>query len=43
MTKAPLGGEATGPNPTEEGKKGVKRSLMTEANGIPISVAVDLA
>jgi putative transposase len=26
MTKAPLGGEATGPNPTDRGKSGTKRS-----------------
>ena len=32
MTKAPLGGEkpATGPNPADRGKGGVKRSLLTE-------------
>jgi len=38
MTKAPLGGEATGKNPTDRSKVGTKRSLMTEANGIPIAV-----
>jgi len=38
MTKAPLGGEKTGPNPTDRGKGGVKRSLMTEGSGIPLSV-----
>jgi putative transposase len=41
MTKAPLGGEATGKNPTDRGKLGTKRSLMTEAAGIPVSVIVD--
>lgn len=41
MTKAPLGGEGTGANPTDRGKKGTKRSLLTEENGIPLSVAVD--
>jgi transposase len=41
MTKAPLGGEATGPNPTDRGKKGTKRSLLTEGNGIPIGLSVD--
>jgi len=41
MTKAPLGGEATGKNPTDRGKQGVKRSLMTEADGIPVGLAVD--
>jgi len=41
MTKAPLGGEGTGANPTDRGKKGTKRSILTEGNGIPLSVAVD--
>ena len=41
MTKAPLGGEGTGPNPTDRGKKGVKRSLLTEGHGIPLAVAVE--
>ena len=41
MTKAPLGGDATGKNPTDRGKLGTKRSLMTEAAGIPISLIVD--
>ena len=41
MTKAPLGGEATGPNPTDRGKRGTKRSLLTEGNGIPIGIVVD--
>jgi len=41
MTKAPLGGKKTGPNPTDRGKGGVKRSLLTEAYGIPIAIAVD--
>ncbi|MFZ0699779.1 MAG: IS5 family transposase [Thermoplasmata archaeon] len=40
MTKAPLGGEATGPNPTDRAKKGVKRSLQTEGAGIPIGLAI---
>src|SRR5438309_1747078 len=31
----------TGPNPTDRGKLGTKRSLLTEGNGIPIGVAVD--
>ena len=38
LTKAPLGGEATGKNPTDRAKRGTKRSLMTEAKGIPIAV-----
>ena len=28
MTKAPLGGENTGPNPTDRAKKGTKRYLF---------------
>jgi putative transposase len=41
MTNAPLGGEGTDANPTDRGKKGTKRSLLTEGKGIPLSVAVD--
>lgn len=41
MTKAPLGGQATGKNPTDRGKRGTKRSLMTEAKGIPIGLVVN--
>lgn len=41
MTKAPLGGEQTGPNPTARSKSGVKRSVLTEGPGVPIGVAVD--
>ena len=41
MTKAPLGGEAVGPNPTDRAKSGTKRSLLTDAGGIPLALAVD--
>ena len=34
-------GEKTGANPTDRGKRGVKRSLLTEASGIPVGLAVD--
>ena len=34
-----MGGK-TGPNPTDRGKRGVKRSLLTEAQGIPVGLAV---
>jgi len=40
MTQAPLGGEKTGSNPTDRGKAGVKRSLLTEGHGVPVGVAV---
>jgi len=35
------GFKKTGPNPTDRGKQGVKRSLLTEAAGIPIALAID--
>ncbi len=41
MTKAPLGGEKTGPNPTDRGKSGEKRSVLTEGHGVPIAVEIE--
>lgn len=41
MTKAPFGGAASGPNPTDRAKLGVKRSLLTDGAGIPLAVAVE--
>lgn len=41
MTKAPLGGKGTGPNPTDRGKSGTKRSLLTDGRGVPPGLAVD--
>src|SRR5260370_23885349 len=41
MTKAPLGKGATGPNPTDRAKRGVKRSLLTDGAGIPLALVVD--
>src|SRR5574339_989349 len=38
--KRPLGGKKTGPNPTDRGKQGVKRSLLTEGQGVPISIVI---
>ena len=38
MTKAPLGGEKTGPNPTDRAKRGTKRSLLVDAHGVPLGV-----
>ena len=40
LTKAPLGGEKTGKNPTDRGKLGSKRSVQTDAAGIPVGLAV---
>ncbi len=36
-----MAGKKTGSNPTDRAKKGTKRSLLTDAKGIPLSVAVD--
>ena len=36
-----MGGEKTGPNPTDRGKDGVKRSLLTEGHGVPVGLAID--
>jgi transposase len=36
LHKAPMGGEGTGPNPTDRGKTGWKWSIATDANGVPI-------
>ncbi len=40
MTKAPVGGKKTGPNPTDRGKLGTKRSVVTDARGLPLGFAV---
>jgi transposase len=36
ITKAPGGGEAAGKSPVDRGKQGRKRSLLTDAAGIPL-------
>src|SRR3954465_7194900 len=41
MTKAPRGGGRAGKNPTDRGKLGAKRSLLVEANGVPVGLAVE--
>ena len=41
MVKAPLGGEATGVNPTDRAKSGTKRSVLTDGRGIPLAVAIE--
>lgn len=40
ITKAPLGQQGTGDNPTDRGKSGTKRHLLTEAQGLPIGLVV---
>jgi len=34
-------GKKSGPNPTDRGKGGVKRSLLTEARGIPVGLEIE--
>src|SRR3989304_4653313 len=34
---APLGGENTGPNPTDRGKSGSKRHQLVDGRGVPLS------
>ena len=39
-TKAPFGGDATGANPTDRGKRGTKRSELADGRGLPLAIAV---
>jgi putative transposase len=41
MGKAPLGGDKTGRNPTDRGKRGVKRSMLTDGRGVPLAAVID--
>jgi putative transposase len=41
MTNAPLGGEKVGKHPTDRGKIGAKRSVLTEGGGVPLGLAVE--
>lgn len=34
------GGDLVGPNPTDRGKRGIKKSLLVEADGGPLSIVV---
>jgi transposase len=36
-----FGLKKTGANPTDRGKQGVKRSLLTEASGVPLALSID--
>ena len=38
ITKAPCGGEKAGRSPVDRGKRGIKRSTVVDANGIPLAV-----
>src|SRR5204863_8675956 len=37
-TKAPCGGQTAGPSPVDRRKQGLKRSVATDAGGIPLGV-----
>jgi putative transposase len=43
LGKSKRGNEDSGPNPTDRGKGGVKRSLMVEGNGYPIGLVISAA
>ena len=36
ITKAPCGGQVAGPSPVDRRKQGLKRSVATEADGVPL-------
>jgi transposase len=38
ITKAPCGGQVAGPSPVDRRKQGLKRSVATEAYGVPLAV-----
>jgi transposase len=38
ITKAPSGGQVAGRSPVDRGKQGLKRSVLTEAHGLPVHV-----
>ena len=38
--KAPCGGDAAGKSPVDRGEQGTKRSVLTDAAGIPLAVVV---
>jgi putative transposase len=39
--RLPWVGKKTGPNPTDRGKSGVKRSMLTDGRGVPLGLAID--
>jgi putative transposase len=43
ITKAPLGGEATGKSPVDRAKSGTKRSVLTDQRGAPLAIVVTSA
>ena len=43
LLAAPVGGEATGPNPTDLGKSGTKRHLLVDGRGVPLAFHLSAA
>ena len=43
MVPAPLGGDLTGPNPTDRAKSGSKRHIWVDQRGAPLSVCITAA
>jgi transposase len=43
ITKAPCGGQTAGPSPVDRRKQGLKRSTVTEAQGIPLGAVAAAA
>ncbi len=43
LVPAPLGGPATGPNPTDRAKSGSKRHLWVDQRGAPLSISITAA
>ncbi len=43
MYKGTFRGEMTGTNPTDRGKLGTKRHVLTDGQGIPLSVVITAA
>lgn len=41
--KAPVGGEKTGANPTDRGKRGSKRHLLSDGRGVPLAAEISAA
>ncbi len=41
ITKAPCGGEKAGRSPVDRGKQGLKRSVASDACGVPLGIASD--
>ena len=43
MCESSFRGDLTGPNPTDRGKLGTKRHVLTDQHGIPLSILITAA